>query len=58
MAGLGITISSQIVEGLTNAHDGKLLFKSKSDYGTKVSFYVEHIMTDLEPTVSNPMVTE
>jgi len=42
MPGLGITITSHIIEGLVNDHQNQLIFKSEADKGTKVSFYIQH----------------
>ena len=58
MPGLVITISSRIVGGLINEHDGRLLIKSKAEKGTKVSFYIEHTVCNQDLQVSNQMVTE
>jgi hypothetical protein len=42
MAGLGITITCRIVEGLVNDGENKLIIKSQPLKGTKVSFFIEH----------------
>ncbi len=42
MAGLGISISCRIIEGLVNDHDNRLIILSQPEKGTKVSFFIEH----------------